>query len=118
MSTEPKHYKRGKKHFSPTIGMAALQAHLPENIRFYLGVKPGMRDGNRTYKDDTSEDPLTQMTKILFPSMDGVLGDRANDAMGNNFARYVIHPKTVALLVLYVHEVRLITANHLKAVTK
>ena len=113
-----RHFKKGKKHFSPTIGMAALHSHLPENIRLYLGVTPGMHEGNRVYVADTSQDPLAQITKILFPSVDGILGNRANDEMGNNFARYVTHPRTVALLMFYVEEVRAATASHLEAVAK
>lgn len=113
-----RHFKKGKKHFSPTIGMAALRSCLPENIRLYLGVTPGMHEGNRVYVDDTSPDPLAQITKILFPSVDGILGDRANDEMGNNFARYVTHPRTIALLMFYVEEVRAVTASHLEAVAK
>ncbi|MDK3160692.1 hypothetical protein QPK87_29655 [Kamptonema cortianum] len=113
-----RHFKKGKKHFSPTIGMAALRSHLPENIRLYLGVTPGMDEDNRVYVADTSQDPLAQITKILFPSVDGMLGDRANDEMGNNFARYVTHPRTIALLMFYVEEVRALTASHLEAVAK
>jgi hypothetical protein len=113
-----RHFKKDKKHFSPTIGMAALRSRLPENIRLYLGVTPGMHEGNRVYVADASQDPLAQITKILFPSVDGILGDRANDEMGNNFARYVIHTRTVALLMFYVEEVRAVTASHLEAVAK
>jgi hypothetical protein len=113
-----RHFKKGKKHFSPTIGMAALRSHLPENIRLYLGVTPGMDEDNRVYVADTSQDPLAQITKILFPSVDGMLGDRANDEMGNNFARYVTHPRTIVLLMFYVEEVRALTASHLEAVAK
>ncbi|MBX9787252.1 MAG: hypothetical protein K2Y08_07945 [Alphaproteobacteria bacterium] len=113
-----RHFKKGKKQFSPTIGMAALRSHLPENIRLYLGVIPGMDEKNRVYVADISQDPLAQITKILFPSVDGILGDRANDEMGNNFARYVTHPRTIALLMFYVEEVRAATASHLEAVAK
>ncbi|MBX9621955.1 MAG: hypothetical protein K2X28_08065 [Alphaproteobacteria bacterium] len=113
-----RHFKKGKKQFSPTIGMAALRSRLPENIRLYLGVTPGMNEDNRVYVADTSQDPLAQITKILFPSVDGILGDRANDEMGNNFARYVTHPRTIALLMFYEEEVRAETVRHLEGVAK
>ncbi|MBA4118092.1 MAG: hypothetical protein C0514_04260 [Candidatus Puniceispirillum sp.] len=106
-----------KKYFSPTVGRVALD-HLIPNIRFHWGVKATFDEkNNRIYTSDTSQDPLWRVTRVLFPSVDGNLGDRVNnDDNHQHFSNYVTSPKTIALLMCYAEEVRSLTFNYLNQV--
>lgn len=89
--------------YSPTLGEAALELGLIENIRFNGAFTRGMKEGARDYTQDSSKDPLWNVVKILFPSNNGQLGTVTNAT--TNFARYVKNPKVAALLLNYAKQV-------------
>ena len=73
-----KHFRNGKEYLSATLGIIALELGLVENIRLYGPYIPAYRpDGTRDYASDTSDDPLWNVVKILFPSS-GRLWNRYN----------------------------------------
>ncbi|MCA0369503.1 MAG: hypothetical protein LCH26_00150 [Proteobacteria bacterium] len=115
-----RHFK--KKYFSPTVGRVALD-HLIPNIRFHWGVQEPNDDDQddaqeRRYINDKSDDPLWRVTRVLFPSVDGNLGDTVGgDTNHQHFSNYVESPKTVALLMCYVEDVRTAIQNHLAQVS-
>ncbi|WP_175282083.1 hypothetical protein [Candidatus Odyssella thessalonicensis] len=99
-----RHFKRDKEVYSPIIGAVALETGLIENIRFLGAFEPGTFNGERLYYKDTSEEPLWNMVKLLFPSSNGILG---TDSQSNtNFGRYVDSPETVALLLNFSYLIR------------
>ena len=99
-----KHLKKGKEMYSPTLGEQALD-FLIEDIRFQGHFTPAYDEKrNRVYSKDKSDDPFWNLTKTLFPSVNGVLG--VDTQAAQNFASYVRDPKAVALLINYAYNVR------------
>ena len=97
-------FREGKEFFSPTLGEVALEVGLIENLRFNGPfVAAYNKKGEREYVKDKSKDPLWNVVKILFPSVNGQLGTVTTAE--TNFARYVKNPKTVALLLNYAKQV-------------
>ncbi len=101
-------FPEGKKYLTPTIGMAALDGGIIENIRFYGNFTPAYRMSKgvseRDYANDTSTDQIWQMARILFPSTAGQLS--ADSTHRFNFGKYVKDPMTVALLMKYTDDIR------------
>lgn len=97
-------FLKGKEFYSPTVGAAALESGFIENIRFYGPFTAGYDEGERSYIDDTSDDPLWNIVKILFPSNNGQLG--VDTGSSSNFASGVTNPKTVALLINLAKDLR------------
>ena len=98
-------FKKGKEFYSPTLGEVALEVGFIENIRLNGSFKAAYKEnGERQYIADSSSDPLWNVVKILFPSVNGQLGTVTD---GNtNFGRYVTNAETVALLLNYAKDVR------------
>lgn len=98
------------KHYSPTMGAAALESGLIYNLRFYGLFKNGMGQDTehpgtlkRSWVRDAGSDPIAQLIITLFPSSAGVLnsftrGDR-------NFGKFAT-PGLVAELLNYMYELR------------
>ena len=101
-------FQDDKKYLSSTIGMAALDGGIIENIRFYGNFEPAYRvikgARERDYANDKSNDPIWQMVRILFPSTAGQLS--ADSTYRLNFGKYVKTPDTVALLINYAEDIR------------
>lgn len=84
-----------KELYSLINGAVALETGLIANIRFYGPTQLEERVGQRIYSEDRSnEDPLWNVVNLLF------------------LGRYIISPKTVALLLSFAHLAR----NHLEAI--
>lgn len=97
-----------KKYLSPTIGMAALESGVVSNIRLYGNFDAAYRQTTagpeRDYANDQSNDPVWQLTRILFPSTAGQLSGDSGHRY--NFGKHVRNPKTVALLINYADDIR------------
>ena len=99
-----KHYKKGKKYFSPTLGQVALDFGLIHNLRFTGVEKPGpIKDGKRLYAKDTSTDPLIQLAIELFPSPAGSLSPTVD--IKENFGKNAT-VETVASLLKFANDLR------------
>lgn len=97
--------KEKKEHFSPTLGEAALDSGLIYNLRFYGNFTAAKSaEGIRQYQNDTSEDSLWNMVKILFPSTGGQLSTEANHPMA--FGRLMNTSEAASLLLNFVNNVR------------
>lgn len=90
-------------HYSPVVGMAALNSGLIYNYRFF-GCKPAYHaDGSRDYTNDKPLDSVTSFLKVLFPSTGGAL---ASVTTGNsNFGRKA-SVKKVAQMLHFSRDVR------------
>lgn len=108
-----KYFKPGKKFYSPTLGIAAIESGLIHNLRFYgnftaeykeLKDDSGAITSTRDYINDKGGDTLWDVLKILFPSSGGTLTVETESP--HNFGKHVTTPKTVALILNYVHQLR------------
>ena len=101
-----RHFRKGKEAYSPTLGMAALETGLIENIRFFGPFTPGFdTEGQRAYHKDTSTDPLWKIVQILFPSTGGTL--TTDSGANTNLGRYVKNPNVIAILLQFTDDVRI-----------
>ncbi|HBG33974.1 MAG TPA: hypothetical protein DDX01_01235, partial [Holosporales bacterium] len=101
-----RHFRKGKEAYSPTLGMAALETGLVENIRFFGPFTHKFdAEGQRAYHKDTSTDPLWKIVKILFPSTGGAL--TTDSGANTNLGRYVKNPKVIAILLQFTDDVRI-----------
>lgn len=101
-------FPKAKRYLSPTLGMAALDGGIIDTLRLYGNYTPAYRSTltgpERDYANDTSDDPLWQLVRILFPSTAGQLS--ADSTHEFNFGKYVKSPLTVALLIKFADDRR------------
>ena len=101
-----KHYRKGKEHYSPVLGAAALETGLVENIRMFGPFAPGVdEEGKRHFLKDKSADPLWIVTMLLFPSTLGEFGTDV-DRSEFNFGKYVNKVETISVLLSFVNDLR------------
>ena len=101
-----RHFRKGKEAYSPTLGMAALETGLVENIRFFGPFTHKFdAEGQRAYHKDTSTDPLWKIVQILFPSTGGTL--TTDSGANTNLGRYVKNPNVIAILLQFTDDVRI-----------
>lgn len=95
-----KHFIDEKIYLSPLVGHTALMANIVSGYRFFGPFEKCInKDGDRVYAGDSSQDPLWNVVKILFPSSGGALSsDSSADA---NLGRYVQDPKIVTAFFIY-----------------
>ena len=105
------HFQADKAFYSPTLGMVALESGLIYNLRFYGNFIASYKidkDGNMTeerdYHNDTSQDPLWNVVKILFPSGGGDLNPIS--LKSGSFGVKVNSPETIAILLDFAHRSR------------
>src|SRR3990167_3157304 len=112
-----RHFRKGKEAYSPTLGMAALETGLVENIRFFGPFTHKFdAEGQRAYHKDTSTDPLWKIVKILFPSTGGAL--TTDSGANTNLGRYVKNPKVIAILLQFTDDVRIGKKHNIDTVAK
>lgn len=99
-----RHFKEGKKYNSPTLGQALLESGVIDDIRFNWDFENGYKEGRREYVQDTSQDPVWNLTKLLFPSPSGALA--VTTSAPSNFGNNVTSPETVSILMNFANNVR------------
>lgn len=100
------YFQKGKEFYSPTIGITAIESGLIHNLRFYGNFTSAYDElgHKRLYVNDKANDPVWQVLFILFPSPAGNLAVETTSP--HNFGKHVVSPKTVALLLNYVYQIR------------
>ncbi len=105
-----RYFKKGKELNSPLVGEALLEAGTIFDVRFMGNFRTAWNETHeRVYLGDSSDDPLWNLDKHLFPSPAGGL---AVDTTGEyNFGGLVKDPSTVALLLNFANDTRKGKAN-------
>ena len=112
----------GMSHFSPVIGMAALESGLVSNYRFMTPdiafennnqqIRSFRNDKAHTYtiQGEAITDAISHLTNTLFRSPAGALAPQQGDQTVMKFTN-IATPAKVAQILTYIHELRKLKAQ-------
>ena len=92
-------------HLHPILGYTGWKTGLIYNLRFFGNYIKGEEDGRRVWAEDQSNnDPIWEIIKILFPSTGGQLSTKT--AHPANIGRYINDPLIVSDLLKFTQNAR------------
>lgn len=105
-------FRHDREYNSPTLGMAALDGGLVDNLRFFgnftaayqKNPQTGIFTHERDFANDSSRDPVWRMIRFFFPSTAGQISGESRHYL--NLGKYIHNPKTMALFLNYANVIR------------